>query len=321
MIFLKLAIIFIIFFAGYGITEIMLPEEIKDKAFWFYPWLGTVLITFLGTALYYGVMSLNPGMYLVIFIAAFLFIYALFSKLRRPVYLKESLLILLMIVISSVIFSPSLNVSTLSSKAEFLKIDSVAGTEGLGRSFYEDSNLLGPASLIAFFSLLLKQKVGIIIDLLSSIYLFLLYPLILDFLKKYSVFSKKPILSMTFSAVILLLVYSIFKLFNFSLFLLIFFGITYIFLILIKDYLTITLKTTKYIINPTLFELLIAVTFSSLAATFLLGFKLVFGLLIFMGILSLFFRKRQKTLFYLSKIIIFTIILNPIIIGVVLWFK
>ena len=90
---------------------------------------------------------------------------------------------------------------------------------------------------------------------------------------------------------------------------------------MIKDYLAGVLKAKKYIIRPTLFELLIAVTLSSLATFSLLGFKLVLGLLIFIGILSLFFRKRQKTLFYLSKIIIFTIILNPIIIGVVLWFK
>ncbi len=321
MIFLKLIIIFILFFAGYGFTEIMLPEKLKDKVFWFYPWLGTILITFLGVALYYGVMSLDPGMYLVIFISVFLFIYALFYKRCYPIYLKQSLLTLLIIVISSIIFSPTFNASVLSAKAEFLKINSIAGTVGLNRSFYEDSNLLGPASLIASLSLLLKQKVSIIADSLSSIYLFLLYPLILSFFKKYSVFSKKPILSIVFSALIILVVYFLSRSFNLSLFHLIFFGITYIFLILIKDYLAGVLKAKKYIIRPTLFELLIAVTLSSLATFSLLGFKLVLGLLIFIGILSLFFRKRQKTLFYLSKIIIFTIILNPIIIGVVLWFK
>ncbi|MBI5122982.1 hypothetical protein HZA75_03940 [Candidatus Roizmanbacteria bacterium] len=313
IILLKLEIILILFFIGYGFTEVLLPAKFKERAFWFYPWLATVLISFMGAVLYYGTISMNIGVYFIVAISIFLFVYALLGRHHKNIFSRENMVIFLIIVALSLSLSSSFNFFSLMEKTEFLKKNSIYGTIGLNRSFYQDSDLIGSASLIAFFSVFLKQNINMVANSLTSIYLMLLFPLIYGF-------SKNSAISSVLSAGAIVTIYFLLKLSNLSLFHLIFFGLTFIFLTLINDYLPFVL-TSKNNINPTLFELLMAVTLSSLATIYQLGFKLAFELLIFIGLLNLFSQKRQKILFYLGKIIIFAVIINPIIVGAILWSK
>lgn len=313
IILLKLEIILILFFIGYGFTEVLLPAKFKERAFWFYPWLATVLISFMGAVLYYGTISMNIGVYFIVAISIFLFVYALLGRHHKNIFSRENMVIFLIVVTLSLSLSSSFNFFSLTEKTEFLKTNSIYGTIGLNRSFYKDSDLIGSASLIAFFSVFLKQNINMVANSLASIYLMLLLPLIYGF-------SKNSAISSVLSAGAVVTIYLLLKLSNLSLFHLIFFGLTFIFLTLINNYLPLVL-TSKNNISPTLFELLMAVTLSSLATIYQLGFKLAFGLLIFIGLLNLFSQKRQKILFYLGKIIIFAIIINPIIVGAILWSK
>lgn len=313
IILLKLEIILILFFIGYGFTEVLLPAKFKERAFWFYPWLATVLISFMGAVLYYGTISMNIGVYFIVAISIFLFVYALLGRHHKNIFSRENMVIFLIVVTLSLSLSSSFNFFSLTEKTEFLKTNSIYGTIGLNRSFYKDSDLIGSASLIAFFSVFLKQNINMVANSLASIYLMLLLPLIYGF-------SKNSAISSVLSVGAVVTIYLLLKLSNLSLFHLIFFGLTFIFLTLINNYLPLVL-TSKNNINPTLFELLMAVTLSSLATIYQLGFKLAFGLLIFIGLLNLFSQKRQKILFYLGKIIIFAIIINPIIVGAILWSK
>lgn len=313
IILLKLEIILILFFIGYGFTEVLLPAKFKERAFWFYPWLATVLISFMGAVLYYGTISMDIGVYFIVAISIFLFVYALLGRHHKNIFSRENMVIFLIVVTLSLSLSSSFNFFSLTEKTEFLKTNSIYGTIGLNRSFYKDSDLIGSASLIAFFSVFLKQNINMVANSLASIYLVLLLPLIYGF-------SKNSAISSVLSAGAVVTIYLLLKLSNLSLFHLIFFGLTFIFLTLINNYLLLVL-TSKNNISPTLFELLVAVTLSSLATIYQLGFKLTFGLLIFIGLLNLFSQKRQKILFYLGKIIIFAIIINPIIVGAILWSK
>lgn len=313
IILLKLEIILILFFIGYGFTEVLLPAKFKERAFWFYPWLATVLISFMGAVLYYGTISMNIGVYFIVAISIFLFVYALLGRHHKNIFSRENMVIFLIVVTLSLSLSSSFNFFSLTEKTEFLKTNSIYGTIGLNRSFYKDSDLIGSASLIAFFSVFLKQNINMVANSLASIYLMLLLPLIYGF-------SKNSAISSVLSVGAVVTIYLLLKLSNLSLFHLIFFGLTFIFLTLINNYLPLVL-TSKNNISPTLFELLMAVTLSSLATIYQLGFKLAFGLLIFIGLLNLFSQKRQKILFYLGKIIIFAIIINPIIVGAILWSK
>lgn len=319
-IFLKFVIIFALFFIGYGFTEVFLPSKLREKAIWFYPWLGTVFIAFFGTVLYYGKMSMGMGIYFIASVSVFLFFYSLFNKYRLNISLKENLLFLLIIFMISIFFSPSFNLSSLDQKANFLKKGSVVSTEGLRRSFYEDSNLIGASSLIAFFSVLSNQKVAQAAYSLQTIYLILLYPLIFNLLKNH-ILSKKRFLAVILSMFLLVFIYFLFSLFNLSLFHLVFFGVSLVFLTLIYHYITLISKFKSDIISPTLFEVLLAVVLSSVASIYPLGFKIVLGLLLFLGLFNIFYQKRLKEFLVLNKIIILAIIMNPIIIGVVIRMK
>ena len=314
IILLKLEIILILFFIGYGFTEVLLPAKFKERAFWFYPWLATVLISFMGAVLYYGTISMNIGVYFIIAISIFLFVYALLGRHHKNIFSRENMVIFLIIVTLSLLLSSSFNFFSLTEKTEFLKTNSIYGTIGLNRSFYKDSDLIGSASLIAFFSVFLKQNINMVANSLASIYLMLLFPLIYGF-------SKNSAISSVLSAGAVVTIYFLLKLSNLSLFHLIFLGIIFVFSILISHYLSFISKAKDYIVYPTLYELLVVMVISSLLTIYPLGFRIVFGLLIFAGLLNLFFRKKQKIWFYLGKVIIFAVIINPIIFGAVLCSK
>lgn len=303
---LHFEILVMLYLTGFGFVSIFVPNDLKKIALWIAPLYGTILIAFLGTAASFGRLPMNQGVYLINFIVLFLFLYALITKKFTFIFSKKSLLMWFFLFVLSPFFSLSWNNSSLLTSSNFLIKHIVLDTYPFNRTFADNNYLVGVSSVIAYFSVLLRQDASVIVRILPNVYLSIFFPLVFILIKHVNIIMRL-ILSGLF--------YLMLKFFppTFPQFLCILIFLSMI--ILVREYF-LGIRSGKIAAHFNTFDLLNALFFSSLAMVYPPGFRLAVVAFLLLTIISLFL-KKDRWLITLSiiKVIILAILINPVAVG------
>ena len=109
-----LAITITLFLVGFGFTAIFIPEKLRKDAFWFTPWIGTMLIGILSVIFSLGRIPVKISGPAILFGAVLLLIYSLWKRKFLPLRFPESLIFTILIL-----FSLLFNLFTLATKVGF----------------------------------------------------------------------------------------------------------------------------------------------------------------------------------------------------------
>src|SRR3989344_2320986 len=162
--------------------------------------------------------------------------------------------------------------------------------------------------MMTYFAVLLKQDVSIIVQILPNVYLTVFFPLAFILIKH---------LTITIRLILLGLFYLLLKFFppTFTFFLCVLIFLSMI--ILVREYF-LGVRSGKIAVHFNTFDLLTALTLSSLAVIYPPGFKLAAAAFLFLTIVSLFLKKdRWFMILSIIKIIILAVLINPVAVGLV----
>jgi len=305
---LHFEILIILYLTGFAFISIFVPKNLKKITLWFAPLYGTILIALLGTASSFGRLSMNQGIYLINFIVLFLFLYALFTRKFAFIFSKNTLLIWLFLFFLSPFFSLSWDNADLLTNSDFLIKHIVLDTYPFNHTFADNNYLVGISSMIAYFAVLLKQDVSIIVQILPNVYLTVFFPLAFILIKH---------LTITIRLILLGLFYLLLKFFppTFPFFLCVLIFLSMI--ILVREYF-LGVRSGKIAVHFNTFDLLTALTLSSLAVIYPPGFKLAAAAFLFLTIVSLFLKKdRWFMILSIIKIKLTAVLINPVAVGLV----
>ena len=291
IIFIKIFGIFI--FTGFGFNLLFLPKKLKELSFFLSPIIGLILIIVSSGILSFGRVSLNIGSYVIVLISILLFFYALIFGVSMRIFLKHAISFSLIIVID---------------------------TNTFNRTFLQNFMEIGLASPAIFMSIILRENIQTILQVLPGVYLTFFFLSVF--------FPAKILLKRNTKAYIILgFLYLLMWYQNFSTPLILF--LTFVFFIfgLTYEHISSEAKVPLNLLLPTEYEVMMGLSLSAIASVFPYGFKVVAFSLVFLAIYMIMKkassnlnRGKDINLFFAMciKIIFITVLLNPVIIGLVL---
>lgn len=335
IILLSLKILFILFFVGYGFTSIFIPEKLRKDSFFLIPWMGVILIAVIGITLSITQIPILYSKYIIFVIATLLTIYSIINKKALFLFSKDTPFLSLLTVICllfnllplllkygylTTISLGNLDPLSYVNVAEYLIYHPIFIKPEIFSSqphFRAVGDLLyysyrwGSPVILSFFSSIFDLRsykiYSILITLLFSLSLPLVYLLAKNLINK----SSKLLIFLLFltygmNSIILYILYNVF----FAQF--IFAGIFILTIILLNSYFSDNNIKNMQFNN---YDLLIALGFSSMASIYPEGIFFAIGPLVIFAFINLFFKRKFQTQIYLIKIILLTIIINPIVLG------
>lgn len=90
---LLVKIIFTLFFVGYGLTAIFIPEKLRRYGFWLSPWFGMIFICVIGVLTSLSGLPMYQIKFIIIALSIGLFFYALITRKKLPFISKENFVI------------------------------------------------------------------------------------------------------------------------------------------------------------------------------------------------------------------------------------
>lgn len=314
--FLVIKMILILWIVGYGFTAVFIPKNFRREAIFLCPIFGLVLISVLGGSLSFGFMPMYKGIYMIGLISLLLIGQAFLTKKSLPLSWKNNYPIFGVMLIP-LFFFLSQDMSPFIADAEFLVKHTVFDTMAYKRTFLQNYSHIGVSSILAFFSALFHQKVAEITRVLPTVSLVLLPPMFFLLLKL--LFPKLHRYLRTICILILLLIlYLFFSWLNLGFQYLVFVDVFLLLFVLFYDYFFNDVSTKEKFYNFTNDNLLMAACLSSITAFYPFGFKLTLSLLVVFTIVQCFLKFHVQSLFFIMRTVFLTIIINPIIIGIIL---
>lgn len=311
--FLPILIFLTLFFLGYGLTAVLIPQRLKNWGIWLSPWSGTILILFITVSSSFGDLSLMKSVYAVILTSLLLAFYALISKKSFPLFSKFNLLILVLLyftILLQINNTHTSNIKETVKKTEyFVKASMVKDISTSKRLFYKNFNI-GSSMILGFFLVLYKIKNTDLFAVLPLVYFFLSLPLFLIFLEN----RKKTFFLTGFLYLLYLFIIKIYK-DKINLDFIIYGGITLMTVSLLILYFFEVFKKKDIIMNLTNYDFFIALNLYSL--TVILPELLKFTLLSIIVITFFIFlvSKKINIILALGKILLLFLIVNPVTAG------
>lgn len=328
-------IIALLYFLGYGITTILLPERLKSDSFFVIPWVGIIFTITLSVVLSMARVPTQSIYIIVILAAIFLLVYSILLKKRIPLPNKDSfvisILVLLIIFLHSYSFATNVGQNSVFNGKSNIYTDSVEYLKNhttwtifettevspsllISQDFIQNKHLWGGSLLLSFFSSIFQQNSSQILTSLMVILYALLVPLIWILIKQISGKSHYLLLIIIIG---LLEINPVFRylLYQAQLSQILFIGI-FGFITTLLIYSLSHRDEQGIFFNGS--DVLIALAFSSLSSTYPDGFVLTLGLMVIVVGIWLLVSKRISNFAHITKICFLAIILNPFTFGVAL---
>lgn len=336
---LILKIVSILYFVGYGLTSILLPQKLREDSFFIIPWVGLIFIAIMGISLSMAKIPLINGKNIISIFAFILIIYAVIIKKIIFSFSRETFVISLLCIVNLLFnlfpllvkfgYPTTISLSNLDplsyvNVAEHLIKNPILIRQeffstqphfrAIGDLLYY-SYRWGSPVILSFFSSILEIRSYKIYTILISLIFSLTFPLVY-LLAKLFVANKtsKLLILFTFLAyglnsTILYMLYNAF----FAQF--IFTGIFILTVILLHSYF-FDESVKKIELNS--YDLLIALCISSLASVYPEGLVFAVSPLVIFLFLKLFSKDRFKFFVALLKIALLTLLINPFLLGTTL---
>ncbi|MFZ3171879.1 MAG: hypothetical protein WA118_07865 [Carboxydocellales bacterium] len=332
IIFVSLAIIVLLYFVGYGITKLLLPDILKEHEFWLTPWIGTIFFTSLLVIFSLMGISINISAYLIILLSFICLFACWLLKIKiTPYFNWENEWFILVIVIISILFNLlSLLKHGIVTTVSFGNLDpihySLVADYLIDNSIFTkiNDNQLYPAMpvikhitqiverwgsyvIISFFSVLLNLKAYQVYTILTVVFNALIPPLVLVLAKKvYPITKIQSFIILILSAFNINLLYILYHAFFGQI---IFEGILILLITLTITYISSNMATKG--INK--FDILIGCGVSSLTSIYAEGTAFIILPVILYTIIQLIIKRSISNIFYkIFKVAILTMIINPI---------
>lgn len=335
IVFIGAKILLILLFTGYGLTSLLIPEKIKKDGLFIMPWIGLIFIVFITGASTLARIPVIQSKYIVYFASIILIIYAIFKKKLITNFSKETKWLVILSAICllfniypllfkigypTTISLGNLDPLSYTNVSEFLINNSFLDGKkpvsfephlwAVGDLLYY-SYRWGSPLILAFFtsSLNLKsyQIYSILIIILFAISFPLVYLLARTIIKdKYKYLMIITFLIYGLNSIMIYMLNNVF----FAQF--IFNGLAILTCLLFYFYINDQNKDNKRINS---YDLLIGLSLSTIISVYSEGviFVLV-PILIYYGVTFL-IKRKIYILFPLFKILLITIIVNPLVFG------
>lgn len=314
---MRIFFVLTLFFAGYGLLSLLLPGNlIKKYGFGFAPWFGTVFILLLGFIMNLSGMKMGLGYIVIITTALILLTFSILNNKKLPLFTAGSLIMMLLFIIAAFICSVFVDVNfTPIIKETFLfdypLLDKVFKMKDVSFETYK----IAPFIIIQFFSKLYKINMATAAEVIKPIYPALLFYPIYAF---FNYFFKKNRICYLFSFIAFFLLIINYRIINYVFERTLFLGVAILFIILLWEYLSNTLKDKKSSLSFNNFDILLPVFLSSLLTIYPEVFKVILSLFL-ISIIYLFIKQKKITLFFIFvKIIFVTFIISPVMAGIAL---
>lgn len=339
IIILLVKIIALLFFVGYGFTTLLIPKNLRKDAIWLVPWLGTILIVLLSVIFSLAKIPVVQSAYLILSFAGVLFLVSLITQKVLPTFTKENLFITLLLI-----FILLFNLFPLLTKIGYPTTISLGNLDPLsytpvgdflinhtvfeGGTFQHYKPYIwatvdlihsgfrwGPPMLLSFFAFIFSLKSYQIYSLLITTFYSLSFPLVYILAKRLSKKQSINLLSFIFitfslNSTLLYMLYNVF----YAQF--IYTGLFILIIILFHAYIS---ENENNFTNFNSYDLLIASGLSALTTIYSEGLIFVVLPFLFFGIFSFLRKYNYIYLLYLLKIIILTLVINPVTAGTAVW--
>lgn len=305
---LHMKILALLYLFGFGFVLVFIPKNLWSIALWFAPIYSTILIAVLGNAASFGRLPMSQGIYVINLIVLFFILYALITKKPLFIFSLNTLIILLFLFFSPFLLPLSWDNSALLTSSDFLIKHTILDTFAFNRTFADNNYFMGISSTIAYFALLLKQNVSSIALILPNVYLSVFFPLLLVLARRFGIIIKLTLFGLFYLSL---------RFFppSFSQFLSVLIWVSMV--ILVREYF-LRIRSGAIVTRFNQFDLLNALLFFSFTLIYPPGFKLTAMIFIFLVMISLFLKKyRWSIILSILKIIILTLIINPIAVRLV----
>lgn len=335
IILLTIKIVALLFFVGYGFTVILIPKNLRNDAFWLIPWIGTILISVLSVIFNLAKIPISQSSYIILIFAGILFLSSFIVRKNLPIFTKEfpfisvlvgfTLLFNLFPLLIRVQFPTTISLGNLDPLSytpvgDFLINHTVfeGGTfEHYKPYLWATGDLIhnsyrwGSPMILSFFSAVFHLRSYQIFSILISIFFSFTFPLVYILAKRLTVTKNINLISLTFitfslNSTLLYMLYNVF----YAQF--IFTGIFILIVILFHTYISEREQNFKYFNS---YDLLITLGLSAITTVYPEGLIFVVLPLLVFGLLSIFHKYNHVYLLYLLKIILLTLVLNPVTTG------
>lgn len=332
---LILKIIALLFFVGYGFTALLIPKNLKSDAIWCTPWFGTILIAILSVIFNLAKIPVAQSAYLILAFAGVLFLVSIFARKTLPFFTKEFLFITLLVgftllfnlfpLLTRVGFPTTISLGNLDPLSytpvgDFLIHHTVfeGGTfEHYKPYLWATGDLIhagfrwGSPIILSFLAYIFGLKSYQIYSLLITIFFTLSFPLVYILAKRLSPKQNIHLLPFAFitfplNATLLYMLYNVF----YAQF--IFTGIFILIVILFHAYIS---EEKEGLSHFNSYDLLIALCLSAITTIYAEGLIFVVLPLLVFGFLSFLRNKNYVHGIYLLKILLLTLVINPITTG------
>lgn len=326
------AIFAILYFVGYGITKLLLPNTFKEDEFWLVPWIGTIFFTSLLVIFSLIGLSVKVSAFLVILIGFISLIACNLLKINlSPNFSwKEQWFVLIIVIISSLFNLLSLLRHGILTTVSLGNLDPIHYS--LVADYLKDNSIISKISenqlypampvikyitqiverwgsyvIISFFSVILKLKAYQVYTVLTVVFNALIPPLVLVLAKRIFPLTKLQ------SIIILILssfnVNSLYILYHAFFGQIIFEGVLVLLITLTIAYLSS--NGLRKGVNK--FDILIGGGLSSLLSIYAEGTAFIILPAVLYTIIQMFVKRNiSDTLYKIVKVAIISILLNPI---------
>lgn len=330
-----LEIIAILYFTGYGISSFLLPKKLHKDSFFIIPWLGLVMITLLSVDFSLIKIPIEQSKYLVIAISTAVLIYAFYKNKLIKNFSKETIIVSLFTFFALIYYMfpllTKIGFPTTTSYGNLDPLSYVNVSEFLIHKTVYDGGLIemykphliavgdllhysyrwGSPMILGFFSSILNLRAYQIYSIVLNLLFALTFPLV--YLLAKQICQKKGIilvslifLTFAINPIMLYMLYNVF----FAQF--IFGGVFVLSVLFFYDYLS-DKNTDNWKWNS--YDILLGLVFSSITSIYPEGIVFAFIPLGLFFCLKLVKTKKISAIIPFFKVLITTIVLNPLTFG------
>lgn len=322
----------LLFFAGYGLTSILLPKKMRTDSFFIIPWFGLIIITLLSVIFSLIKIPIEQSKYLVITVSTAVLIYAFYKKKLIKNFSKETIIVSLFTFLALIYYLfplfTKIGFPTTASYGNLDPLSYVNVSEFLIHKTVYDGTVLetykphliavgdllhysyrwGSPMILGFFSNILNLRAYQVYSVILNLLFALTFPLVYLLAKQVS--GKKGLLLiglvfLTFAVnpIMLYMLYNVF----FGQF--IFGGVFVLSVFLFYGYLS-DKNTDNWKWNN--YDILLGLAFSSITTIYPEGIVFAFVPICFFFFFKFVKTKKFSTIIPFLKILITTIIVNPL---------
>lgn len=335
IIFLTFKIIAILFFVGYGFTSIFIPEKLRKDSFFIIPWIGIIFSIVFSVASTFAGVTISQAKYAILLLSSLFLIYSIAKKRALFIFSRETFIISIFVLISlffslypliaKIGFPTTISLGNLdplsyTNVSEYLVDHSLLSSRvaipykphllAVGDLLYYSFRWGSPLFLGFISDILSVRSYQVYYILITSLFALtfpLVYILAKNFFKKEN-FYLMLIIYLTFAmnSTLLYMLYSVFfGQFMFS-------GIFVLILIFLQSYFSDKKNLTSFFNT---YDFLIAIGISSISSIYPEGLIFVCFPLVIYFLLKILSKERWQIFWSLAKILILTIIINPVTFG------